>query len=106
MNEQESRDITRQVMRDLTPVATNINIAEAWLLLGAIQQTLRGYPSLTSVTRKQMFNVAEQMETAIVRSHPGAKDLIAAGWDFVEDQEEIKAQVDRFLVSANDEQFR
>src|SRR5689334_6023506 len=100
MNEQSCREITQRIMRDGTAIVTNLTTSDAWLLLGAIQQTLR-YP-IKAAVRMQFVSIATQLQTAILRIHPEAKELIADGWDFVSNSEDIKAQINKFLISAND----
>lgn len=99
-----NRKIAAAVMADETPIVVNLNLADSWLLLGTIQERLEkeGEPE----HKAKLMAIAVRLETELKRRHPETTDIIADGWSFVRDEAEIREQIGRFLVSANDPNYR
>jgi len=71
---------TAAVMSDVRPIKLEINIAQLWLIITAIQAAAR-HPSIHGETYKRLKDISDQMSQAIIAEHPEAADLLKAGWD-------------------------
>jgi hypothetical protein len=72
--------LTHKVMTDLVPLEVFISIAEAWLLITALQLAIR-HPALGEPMRQSLENIGRQFQESVVARHPEAADLLERGWD-------------------------
>jgi len=80
MNEQEYLEISAPIMRDKRPLSVNIQIRDAWILVGGLQLATR-HPELTEPMKSMLGVIARHFQGAITRLYPEAQPLLEMGWD-------------------------
>lgn len=78
MSEEHDLKLTEAVMRDPTKLDVSITIAEAWLILSAIQFATRA--PLAPNLIEAMTKVGRRWQRRIGKLHPEAEQILEAGW--------------------------
>lgn len=71
--------ITRKAMSDDTPIAIDLVIHQAWMIIGGLQLTLR-HPELPDTSRTMLTTIARTFQAGIVAVHPETEELLEMGW--------------------------
>lgn len=79
MSEEHDLEITRQVMSDPVKIEAEVTLAEAWLLLSAIQFSTR-VPNMSTEMLEAMTRVGRKWQRKIAKLHPEAEQILEAGW--------------------------
>jgi len=80
IDETKFKVITAHVMSDEQPLAIEISIKSAWLLLSGVQLVTR-HPGLHSRTKEEFEHIGRQIQEAIRDVHPEADELMEMGWN-------------------------
>lgn len=80
ISEQEFMKIATKAMQDETALEVHITIADAWMLISAIQLASR-HPHISWMLKKRITQIARQFEKRIVEHHPDTEPLLLMGWD-------------------------
>jgi hypothetical protein len=89
VSEEKFMRITAAVMSDETPLAVQINIKEAWLLISALQLAIR-HPGLSPVMKQTLKKIARDFQQPITQRHPETARLFEMGWHPAYDREKEK----------------
>lgn len=79
-----ARAITSKVLSDKRPLAVTIDMSAAWLIVTALQLTVR-HPGIHEPLRQELTHIALQFQDRIIEEHPEAEHLLKAGWDTAHD---------------------
>lgn len=80
MNEETFYDVARRVLSDRRPLDCQIDVADAWTLVSALQLATR-HPGISGEMRDAIEYVARQFQNAIVDEHPDAGPVLEMGWN-------------------------
>jgi hypothetical protein len=80
MDEKKYVAITEKVMSDKTPLQVDIDIMSAWLLVSALQLTVK-HPELSQPMKSMLTKIARAFQARIAEHHPEADELLEMGWN-------------------------
>ena len=80
MDEQQARQISRQIVSDKAPLPIEVSAREAWLLVLTLQTCARS-TAFSAKTSSILTGVAMKFQDAIVERHPDAELVLEMGWD-------------------------
>lgn len=79
MNADEFRGAAIPAMTDETILPVNITISDAWMIVSALQLTVR-HPDLHEPLRNRLTDIAHQFQSKIAELHPEADEALNMGW--------------------------
>jgi len=80
LSDKEFAAIVGKVMSDPTPLAVDIDMQSAWLLVSFLQLASR-HPHMTQEMQRRAIKLGQHFAWAIVSAHPEAETAIQMGWN-------------------------
>lgn len=71
--------VLEKAMRDERLLSVTITIAQAWMLVSAVQLTAR-HPDLESGLAQRIIELGQQFQGSIAELHPDWQELLEMGW--------------------------
>lgn len=75
-----STKVLAKAMSDERPLSFSMTIGQAWMLVSAVQLTLR-HPGISADMAQPLEDLARQFQGSVIEIHPEAAGIIERGWN-------------------------
>jgi hypothetical protein len=88
MNADDFKKVALAAMTDETALPVHITISDAWMLVSALQLSVR-HPGLHQPLKDRLTEIARQFQASIAELHPEANQALEMGWSEEYDETDI-----------------